>query len=164
MFCAFQGSANILRLYGRGRVVGPHRGEVFRALQAISLRTLGARSIIVIGVSRIADSCGWGVPRLKYGEGERAINWTFGRKSAGQTVCGIISCRRIPRVSTVCLALDPLDLVTLSPQILLAADYICALLAFADYAETVAADQHFCRAEPRIVVGGFSEAVRSRSP
>jgi hypothetical protein len=69
MFCAFQGSANILRLYGRGRVVEPHQAE-YAELYSQFPAHLGARSIIVIEVSRIADSCGWGVPRLKY-EGER---------------------------------------------------------------------------------------------
>jgi hypothetical protein len=69
MFCAFQGLANILRLYGRGRVVEPHQAE-YAELYSQFPAHLGARSIIVIEVSRIADSCGWGVPHLKY-EGER---------------------------------------------------------------------------------------------
>lgn len=69
MFCAFEGPANILRLYGRGRVVEPHQAE-HAELYSRFPSHLGARSIIVVEISRIADSCGWGVPRLKY-EGER---------------------------------------------------------------------------------------------
>lgn len=69
MFCAFQGPPDILRLYGRGRVVEPHEAE-FEAL-ADSFSTCGnARSIIVVELSRINDSCGYGVPLFKY-EGER---------------------------------------------------------------------------------------------
>jgi hypothetical protein len=70
MFCAFEGPPNILRLYGRGRAVELHEPE-FPALQAHFPVYESTRAIIVIELTRIADSCGYGVPLLKY-EGERS--------------------------------------------------------------------------------------------
>ena len=70
MFCAFQGPPKILRLHGQGRVVEPHEAG-FAALQEHFPVLEGTRAIIVVEVTRIGDSCGYGVPLLKY-EGERA--------------------------------------------------------------------------------------------
>jgi hypothetical protein len=64
MFCAFQGPPKILRLHGIGRVIEP-REEKFAALAANFPNYEGARAIIVIELSRIAASCGFGVPLLK---------------------------------------------------------------------------------------------------
>lgn len=69
MFCAFQGPPDIFRLYGHGRVVEAHEAE-FAALAAHFSACENARSIIVVELSRIKDSCGYGVPLFKY-EGER---------------------------------------------------------------------------------------------
>lgn len=69
MFCAFEGPPKILRLYGTGRVVEPPEAE-FVELAAQFPAQDGTRSIIVVEVSRIADSCGYAVPILKF-EGER---------------------------------------------------------------------------------------------
>lgn len=69
MFCAFQGAPKILRLHGRGRAVEPQEAE-FATLQAHFPVYEGTRAIMVVEVTRISDSCGYGVPLLKY-EGER---------------------------------------------------------------------------------------------
>jgi Pyridoxamine 5'-phosphate oxidase len=69
MFCAFQGAPKILRLHGLGRAVEPDEVE-FAALQAHFPVYEGTRAIMVVEVTRISDSCGFGVPLLKY-EGER---------------------------------------------------------------------------------------------
>jgi predicted pyridoxine 5'-phosphate oxidase superfamily flavin-nucleotide-binding protein len=69
MFCAFQGPPNIFRLYGHGRVVEPHEAE-FAALAESFPDHADARSIIVVELSRVTDSCGYGVPLFKY-EGDR---------------------------------------------------------------------------------------------
>ncbi len=69
MFCAFQGAPKVLRLHGHGRVVEPHEPE-FPALQAHFPVYEGTRAIIVVELTRISDSCGYGVPRLQY-ESER---------------------------------------------------------------------------------------------
>ena len=70
MFCAFQGPPKILRLHGRGRIVDPHDPE-FATLEALFPKFISTRAIIVVNVTRVADSCGFGVPLMKF-EGERS--------------------------------------------------------------------------------------------
>jgi Pyridoxamine 5'-phosphate oxidase len=69
MFCAFHGAPKVLRLHGQGRVVEPHEPE-FAVLQAHFPVYEGTRAIMVVEVTRISDSCGYGVPLLKH-EAER---------------------------------------------------------------------------------------------
>jgi hypothetical protein len=69
MFCAFQGPPNIFRLYGHGRVIEPHEPQ-FATLAESFPDHENARSIIVVELTRVTDSCGYGVPKFKY-EGER---------------------------------------------------------------------------------------------
>jgi hypothetical protein len=75
MFCAFEGPPNILRLHGRGRVIEPHEAE-FSRLAALFPTYEGTRSIVIVDLDRVADSCGYAVPRMKY-EGERSqlVKW-----------------------------------------------------------------------------------------
>ena len=70
MFCSFQGPPKILRVHGRGTVIGPEQKE-FPDLAAHFPEYEGTRAIILIEVSRVSDSCGFGVPLLRY-ESERA--------------------------------------------------------------------------------------------
>jgi hypothetical protein len=70
MFCAFQGPPNIIRVYGRGRVIEPEQKE-FGDIAAHFPEYEGTRSIIMVEVLRISDSCGYGVPMLEY-KGERS--------------------------------------------------------------------------------------------
>ncbi|MBL9147353.1 MAG: pyridoxamine 5'-phosphate oxidase family protein [Phycisphaerae bacterium] len=65
LFCAFEGPPKILRLYGRGRVVEPGNSE-FAALRGRFPEGNGVRSVIVADLSRVADSCGFGVPLMTY--------------------------------------------------------------------------------------------------
>jgi hypothetical protein len=69
MFCAFHGPTKVLRLHGQGRVVEPHEAG-FAELQAHFPVQEGTRAIIVVELTRISDSCGYGVPLLKF-EAER---------------------------------------------------------------------------------------------
>src|SRR5579863_4891897 len=69
MFCAFQGATKILRLHGQGRVIEPHEAE-FAELQVHFQVQEGTRAIIVVELTRVSDSCGYGVPLLKF-EAER---------------------------------------------------------------------------------------------
>lgn len=69
MFCAFEGPANILRLYGQGSVI-QHDEPGFDEAMASFPTIERARNVIVVEVSRISDSCGWGIPFYSY-EGER---------------------------------------------------------------------------------------------
>lgn len=69
MLCAFEGPPRIVRFHGRGRVVTPDQAE-FAELRTRFDDLPAVRSIIVIDVARIADSCGYGVPFYDY-RGER---------------------------------------------------------------------------------------------
>lgn len=69
MFCSFQGPPKILRIYGRGRAVQPGDAE-FATLLAHFHEHVGTRSVVVVEIRRIADSCGYGIPLFRY-EGNR---------------------------------------------------------------------------------------------
>lgn len=72
MLCAFDGPPRILRLHGRGEVVYPADPRFAALLQGFQRpeHPEAERAIVVVGVTRIADSCGYGVPLMTY-EGER---------------------------------------------------------------------------------------------
>jgi hypothetical protein len=65
MFCAFDGAPNIVRLHGTGRAV-PADDPEFLQLRAHfpKERELGQRSIVVVDVERVSDSCGFAVPQM----------------------------------------------------------------------------------------------------
>jgi hypothetical protein len=65
MFCAFEGPPKILRLYGLGEVIEPAHAE-FGGLLAQFGEYPGVRSIIRLHVQRIADACGYAVPRYEF--------------------------------------------------------------------------------------------------
>ena len=69
LFCAFEGRPLILRLHGRGRVVEPGDAD-WDGLIAEFPEYPGIRSVIVVDVERVADSCGFAVPLYEY-QGER---------------------------------------------------------------------------------------------
>lgn len=64
MFCAFDRSALILRIYGRGCAVLPQDAE-WGALAAHFTLIPGTRQIFVIDVDSVQTSCGWGVPMME---------------------------------------------------------------------------------------------------
>ncbi len=70
MFCAFEGRPLIVRLYGRGRVAEPGDPE-WDGLIARFPESPGVRSVVVVDVERVADSCGFAVPLYQY-KGERS--------------------------------------------------------------------------------------------
>ena len=78
MFCKFQGSPNIFRLHGMGRVVEPSAPE-FAELVAKFPPYETTRAIIVVDVTRISHSCGFGVPLMQY-EGERTQHFAWAAK------------------------------------------------------------------------------------
>jgi len=71
MFCAFSGRPQIVRLQGRGTVVPAGTPEAVPLLERLPSPP-GARSVIVVDVTRISSSCGYGVPLLDY-VGERTL-------------------------------------------------------------------------------------------
>ena len=78
MFCSFEGSPNILRLYGKGFAVLPGTEEwnIYAASFKIYPST---RQIIVANIDMVQTSCGFGVPMFNY-EGERDIHFEWAAK------------------------------------------------------------------------------------
>jgi hypothetical protein len=83
MLCAFDGPPRILRLHGRGEVVMPDDPRFAELLVRFDFAgpatTEARRSIVVVDVTRIADSCGYGVPLMSY-EGEREHTDVWAKK------------------------------------------------------------------------------------
>ncbi|MCC6409810.1 MAG: pyridoxamine 5'-phosphate oxidase family protein [Planctomycetes bacterium] len=69
LFTAFEGPPRIVRLHGRATVVDASEPG-FPELAARFPPIPGARAIVRVELQRIADSCGYGVPRFRF-EGER---------------------------------------------------------------------------------------------
>lgn len=67
MFCAFSGPPRIVRLHGRGRAVLAGSPEFGSAAQPFpGADGTGVRSVVVVDVERISDSCGYGVPFMDF--------------------------------------------------------------------------------------------------
>jgi hypothetical protein len=73
MFCAFEESPKIVRLHGRGEVIYPDHPDYSGLSERFPPR-VGARSIIRVTLTRISDSCGFGVPRLDFVEQRDAMD------------------------------------------------------------------------------------------
>ena len=65
MACAFNGAPRICRLHGHGEVITPLDGG-FSQLYARFSAAPAVRAIILIHVSRVSDSCGYGVPLMEF--------------------------------------------------------------------------------------------------
>ncbi|WP_424528731.1 pyridoxamine 5'-phosphate oxidase family protein [Sphaerisporangium viridialbum] len=83
MFAAFAGPPNIVRLYGRGRVVTPHDDD-FDDLVKLFGPHPGVRSVIVVECDRISDSCGYSVPFMTYDEDRSLLDEWAQRKDVQQ--------------------------------------------------------------------------------
>ncbi|HEY7076746.1 MAG TPA: pyridoxamine 5'-phosphate oxidase family protein [Solirubrobacteraceae bacterium] len=73
MFCSFEGPPKIIRLHGRGTPVqqGDERfAEALAAFDITDEQRRAVRSVIEVEVTRVADSCGFVVPRMSF-VGER---------------------------------------------------------------------------------------------
>jgi hypothetical protein len=74
MWCAFDGPPRILRVHGVGRVVWAEDPEFDAVLQQADFEPWtipqARRAIVDVDVTRVATSCGYGVPLMAF-EGER---------------------------------------------------------------------------------------------
>lgn len=102
MFCSFDREPKILRIYGTGRVVMPDEPDWERfaarflpsgAPGAPGATGLGTgmdpgshRAIIVVSIDRVADSCGYAVPRMDLIEERDLLTRWAERKSADDLV------------------------------------------------------------------------------
>ena len=75
MFCSLAGAPLILRLYGRGEIVG-QRSEKWGELARLFEDYPGRRQIVVLHVESLQTSCGFGVPVYEYqAERSQLIEW-----------------------------------------------------------------------------------------
>jgi hypothetical protein len=82
MFCSFQGSPNILRLYGKGFAVLPGTPEWEKYAPHFSIYP-STRQLIIADIDLVQTSCGFGVPLFDYaGERELHFEWAD-KKGAG---------------------------------------------------------------------------------
>ena len=97
MFCAFEGPPRILRLYGAGDAITFADPE-FSELMKLFPKLDRARGIIRVRLSRIADSCGFGVPRydfigerdqlLRYVDKRPYVDWVYDKNA--ESIDGIV--------------------------------------------------------------------------
>jgi Pyridoxamine 5'-phosphate oxidase len=84
LFCAFQGNARILRLYGQGYTVLPDSPD-WNSFYPLFSPLPGCRQIIIADIERVQTSCGFGVPLYEY-QGQRQILVDWANKKGTQGV------------------------------------------------------------------------------
>lgn len=75
MFCSFEGTPNILRLYGNGKAVLPESDE-WQSLSRHFNIYPSTRQIIIADIDLVQTSCGFGVPLYSY-QGERSMHFDW---------------------------------------------------------------------------------------
>lgn len=83
MFCAFEGPANILRLYGEAQVVH-HLDENWDELVGLFPDHPGSRQVFVLDVDLVQTSCGYSVPFYDYKEDRTVLDRWTERKNKGE--------------------------------------------------------------------------------
>lgn len=63
LFCSFSRNANIVRIYGSGRVVLPSDGDWHEIADVMPMPP-GTRHFIDVAVDEVIDNCGYGVPEM----------------------------------------------------------------------------------------------------
>jgi hypothetical protein len=88
MLCAFEGRPTIVRLHGTGRVVPADDPGFDAALapfgEAAARRRPYLRAVVVVDVARVADSCGYGVPKMALVEERDTMDAVWGTRDAGR--------------------------------------------------------------------------------
>jgi len=83
MFCSFERTPMILRLYGRGRLIHPGDDE-WEDLLGLFPSVTGARQIFDIDIDLVQTSCGYQVPFFNYqGERDTLDKWAENKGQAG---------------------------------------------------------------------------------
>jgi hypothetical protein len=72
MFCSFTRNSRIVRLHGHGKVLRPDDPEFAQFAPRFNLQHPGLRTIILIDVERVSDSCGYTIPYMEL-IGERPV-------------------------------------------------------------------------------------------
>jgi hypothetical protein len=115
MLCAFSGPPRIVRLHGRGEVLRAGEAGFAELLEQAAFEEpsipAAHRAIVRVEVSRIADSCGYGVPLMTY-EGERPHNTLSAQKrlrTGGPEAIAEYIAERNARSIDGIAAIDPRD-------------------------------------------------------
>jgi hypothetical protein len=66
MFCAFEGPPKIVRLHGTCEVCVAGSPQ-YDSLKSLFPAYVGSRAIVRATLTRVSDSCGYGVPQYRYG-------------------------------------------------------------------------------------------------
>ena len=83
MMCAFEGPPKIYRFHGVGDVVTPLDADFGELARLFDIPGVGIRAIIRIHVSRISDSCGYGVPNYEFQSDRQSMqNWVAKKGTA----------------------------------------------------------------------------------
>jgi hypothetical protein len=85
MFCSFDKTARIMRLYGRGRAIHP-RDDKWNEYLAMFPAEPGVRQIMEIDIEAAMTSCGYGVPRLDGFEERDTLRKYWQSRAAGAAV------------------------------------------------------------------------------
>jgi hypothetical protein len=80
MFCAFEGPPKIVRVHGRGEAVARTDAR-FDALASRFAPRDGVRSIIRVDVTRVATSCGYSVPVMRFKRDRDQLDKWVAKKS-----------------------------------------------------------------------------------
>jgi hypothetical protein len=73
MFCSFDSTPNILRLYGHGQTILSNH-EKYKTYAALFNLPLGTRQFIYAKISRVQTSCGFGVPLFTFISDRNTLN------------------------------------------------------------------------------------------
>ena len=96
MFCAFDGPPKIIRLHGTGEIL-KHAHKDWERLAALFNIPEPPRAIIRANISRISDSCGFGVPQMDYkSDRDSFTNW-----AAGKTTEDLANYRRTKNAKSI---------------------------------------------------------------
>ena len=80
MFCAFDGPPKVLRLHGRGRVIQANDPDFERMVAQFAppVELLAIlRSVILVDITRVGDSCGFVVPKMEFVEQrDQLVRWS----------------------------------------------------------------------------------------
>lgn len=80
MWCAFEGPPRIVRVHGRGEVVGPDDDRWDELVPLVGGPRPGQRAVIVVTAQRVSDSCGYSVPLMDFtAERTRLDDWAAAR-------------------------------------------------------------------------------------
>jgi pyridoxamine 5'-phosphate oxidase-like protein len=119
MLCAFDGPPRILRLHGEGEVIvpGEQRFEELMERAAFEQPNVPAsrRAVVLVRVSRIADSCGYGVPLMSY-EGRRPHMDAWAEKKVRVGGSEALQAYKLEKNSTSIDGLPALDLQEVPSQ------------------------------------------------